>query len=97
MKPKNFSKYVVKNPISFVGATEYSLQFFFENGKKIMVCFSDDKIEYDWVRKPKRNANKKLMEDMLLHTPDYLKKMIDKYGQQSPTIELFNKATKNLY
>jgi len=70
-----------KKPISIVPGEFDDFVIVFENGKKIDIRGGIDGIIVSEVKKPKKNANSRLMADLQQMTTQYLDNLSKKYGK----------------
>ena len=81
MTAANFQKYCNKNKVLKIETNVCSITFYFKNGKRIDANCAYDGLEYSFWKKPKKDASKKLLSDLVLLAPDYYKKYAEKYSQ----------------
>lgn len=83
MTPANFKRYCQRNKLIRVTPTEFCIDFFFENGKRIVARTTYDGIEYNIWKKPKPGASKQLFADLNALIPDIAKHYKERYGGSS--------------
>ncbi len=84
MIANNFQKYCKRNPPIKIVASDYGMEFYFSNGKRIDVRNGIDHLHYIKYCKPKKNAGKALVADLMELAPMYMDDMKRKYGQPLP-------------
>lgn len=90
MTALNFKRYCQRNKLLKIVPGEYSIDFIFEKGKRIVAHNGIDGITYSIWKKPKRNATKTLFTQLNSIAPDAMKRLTEKYKDANFDLVLKN-------